>query len=163
MEQYPTRKSRRSSGRSAPRTVIELRSSGQHRNLIIAVHVCAGCAIPWIALPVSYLMMTGLFILVSLLVTLKITGRETDSISLRQNGDLFLRAGRGTDWRKVDISSAFVAGWLIVLKLSDASRHDQNRLVCFPDSMSRDDFRRLTVFVRLYGPACARDSIEMTL
>ena len=161
MEQTPTGKSRRLSGRSGPRTIIELSPSNQHRYLIIAVHVCAGCAIPWIALPVSYLIVIGLLILISLFIALKISSREPDSISLRQNGDMFIRTGGDTQWCHVDISSAFVAGWLIVLKLSDESTRKQGRLVCFPDSMSDDEFRRLTVFVRLHGPACRRNSIEV--
>ena len=94
--------------------------------LVFLVHLCAGSLLPWISLPAVYLAITGLFIVASLLVTLKNIDRETESISLRQNGDLFMRAGRETEWHFMDISSAFISGWLIVLIRLHGPAHTRN-------------------------------------
>ena len=148
MEQTPTRKSRQSSGQYAQQTIIELHSSNRHRILILLAHSCAAGLLPWATFPIGGLVISSLFITASLFLSLQSSGSTGIALSLRQAGNLYLRAGVDAEWQKAVMTSAFVAGWLIVLTLSG-----RRRVVCFPDSMEKNDFRRLLVFIRLHGPA----------
>lgn len=116
--------------------------------LILLAHSFAAGLVPWITQSITGLVLSGLFIAMSLFLSLQSSGSAAITLSLRQAGNLYLRTDDDTAWQKAVITSAFVSSWLIVLTLS-GRRH----VVCFPDSMERDDFRRLTVFIRLHGPA----------
>ena len=155
MEQYPTRMSRRSSGQSSRRTVIELKRSYRHMLLIVCVHLAAGGIVAGMELPSVILLLTAAVLLGSLVSAVVAVHRGYGFLSLGKDGALFVRDGGETDWRHAVIRSAFVSGWLIVLSVSDNLNSRHSRIVCFPDSLLPDHFRRLTAFVSLYGPTAS--------
>lgn len=156
MEQNPTRKSRLSSGRFKQRIVIELDRSRWHARLIILAHVFTVVVVALASLPAPLLYIAEFSVLASLTNALHRIRHVHAAISVPLAGELKIRTNPDRSWVQVDIQSVFISGWLIVITLREQHASGSIRLVCFPDSVLPDEFRRLAIYLRLYGPASAR-------
>lgn len=126
--------------------VVTIGSSLQLRILLAAAHAASALAIFLAALPVL-MQWTGAVLLVFSLVYYC---RPAQSVRLRGNHEGKLEIWHDTHWQEAHLAgSSNVLANCAVLHLAVENR--KRYLIVLPDSLPREDFRRLRVWLRWRG------------
>ncbi len=126
---------------------IVLRPSRYLLALLFAVHGLAGVAL-WLAVPQYWLRLAGGAVLLASLVFY--ARRQSRHAGLEVDAGGVWRVGVKAAWQEAALREAFVTPLLTVLRLQ-LNRGGQVTLTLLPDSLTRDDFRRLRIILKWAG------------
>ena len=134
---------------------VNVRPSRTLAGAVAALHLLAGAAILAAALDWPY--RAALLCTVAASLVLSLRRRQGAVLRCQDDGGLAIR--RGDDWAPVRLlPDTLVWPWLAVLRY----RIDERRattLAVLPDSLEKDDFRRLRVWLR-WGAETKRDAAK---
>ena len=123
--------------------LIESRPSSLARVLLVLLHLAALAALFLTELP-NFVQLTGVVILGASLAAGR---RPTPQRVLRAHRDGKLEIRRDSTWKPLVLQADSVAlPWLILLRWREGQHH--HRLALPADALSRDDHRRLRVWLR---------------
>lgn len=126
---------------------IVLRPSRYLLALLIAVHGLAGVAL-WLSVPQYWLRLPGAAVLLASLIFFARRQSRHDGLEVDAGG--VWRVGVKAAWQEAVLREAFVTPLLTVLRLQ-LNRGEQVTLTLLPDSLARDDFRRLRIILKWAG------------
>ena len=127
---------------------LDIAPSRRLRLAVVAMHVLAGLAV-WLAdLAWGYRLPMAIVVVISLVVSV----RQPGKISLRCYPDGSLNIRVGDDWVGAKLSTdTVVLPWLAVLRYRPEGQSGTETCVVLADSLGKDDFRGLRVWLRWRG------------
>lgn len=116
---------------------------------VIAAHVAAGLSLAAAVGPGAILLCGSLALAASLawLLVRGLQGLQTSSLTIAADGICRWSAGHGTLEGTLSGDSTALP-WLVMLRIAMAGERGSRTLIVCEDSMGRDDWRRLRVFLR---------------
>jgi toxin CptA len=125
--------------------VASIDGSRQLRSLLAFVHLCGAVAIFLTSLPLP-LQWTGLLLLT---ISMALYWRQNQQIRVRGNQNGKFEVWLSGKWcvASIDSSSVIWPG-LTVVRFATESERLHRHLVILPDSLPKEDFRRLRVWLR---------------
>lgn len=124
---------------------VTVAPSRRLRWAVVALHLLAGTAVVLAELAWAY----RLAVIVAVVFSLVVSIRQAGAVALRCETDGSLSMRLGEDWQPVELFPDTVAlSWLVVLRYRCQGHSRSESRPILADSLDRDDFRRLRVWLR---------------